>query len=154
MDHNKDNIMIRLRCILFIFFITTGFLIAQPYEHAVGIKAGYSSGVVYKLFLDKNGVLDGQALYNSHGFQLSALYGYQFTPYAKKRLFYFAGLGPYGGNWDEEFALGVALNLGAEFVLRKAPLVMGLEWKPMFNLYKVSDYAIPDIALSVKVVLN
>ncbi|MEX0982752.1 MAG: hypothetical protein WD577_14060 [Bacteroidales bacterium] len=146
--------MIRLRCILLIFFITTGFLTAQPYEHAVGIKAGYSSGVVYKLFLDKNGVLDGQALYNSHGFQFTALYAYQFTPYAKKRLFYFAGVGPHGGNWDEEFALGVALNLGAEFVFRKAPLVMGLEWKPMVNLYKVSGYAIPDIGIAVKVVLN
>lgn len=146
--------MIRLRFTLFIFFITTSFVAAQPYEHAVGIKAGYSSGVVYKLFLDKKGALEGQALYNSHGFQFTALYEYQFTPYAKKRLFYFAGVGPHAGNWDEEFALGVALNLGAEFVFWKTPLIMGLEWKPMVNLYKVSGYAIPDIALTVKVVLN
>ena len=136
------------------FFVFSGYLSAQPYEHAVGIKAGYSSGVVYKLFLDKGAALEGQALYNKHGFQFTALYEYHFTPYAKRRLYYYAGFGPYGGEWDEEFALGAAVCIGSEFVFRKAPLTMGLEWKPMINLYRIFDYAIPDIAMTVKVVLN
>lgn len=135
-------------------FVFSGYLSAQPYERAVGIKAGYSSGIVYKLFLDNSIALEGQALYNNHGFQFTALYEYHFMPYAKRRLYYYAGFGPHGGEWDEEFALGAAICLGSEFVFRQAPLTLGLEWKPMINLYKSFDYAIPDLAVTVKVVLN
>jgi hypothetical protein len=146
--------MKRLKPTILLFFIFSGCLSAQPYEHAVGIKAGYSSGIVYKLFPDKSYALEGQALYNNHGFQFTALYEYHFTPYSKKRLYYYGGAGPYAGNWNDEFALGAAICLGSEFVFRQAPLTLGLEWKPMINLYKSFDYAIPDIAVTVKVVLN
>jgi hypothetical protein len=135
-------------------FIFAGYLFAQPYENAVGIKAGYSSGIVYKYFPDKSYALEGQALYNNHGFQFTALYEYHLPPYAKRRLYLYTGFGPHGGEWNDEFALGAAICLGSEFVFRQAPLSLGLEWKPMINLYKSFDYAIPDIAVTVKVVLN
>ena len=144
----------RIVYLLLILSFNTVIVVAQPYEHAIGIKAGYSSGVIYKMFADRNGALSGQALYNNHGFQFTALYDYQYTPYARKRLYYYAGGGVYAGNWEEEFALGIALSLGSEFIFRKAPLIAGLQWKPMVNLYKTFDYAVPDIALTVKVILQ
>jgi hypothetical protein len=144
----------KIACLLFIFGFSTGIVTAQPYEHAIGIKAGYSSGVVYKMLTYRGGALAGQALYNNRGFQFTALYEYQFTPYAKKRLYYYGGGGIHAGNWEDEFALGIALSLGTEFVFRKAPLTAGLEWKPMVNLYRTFGYAIPDIALTVKVILQ
>jgi hypothetical protein len=146
--------MMRIKVTLLMLFILFGALSGQPYEHAVGIKAGYSSGIVYKLFPDRSFALEGQALYNNHGFQFTALYEYHFMPYAKRRLYYYVGFGPHGGEWDNEFALGAAVCLGTEFVFRQAPLSLGLEWKPMVNLYKRFDYAIPDLAVTVKVVLN
>lgn len=146
--------MMRLRLTILMIFVFSGHLSAQPYEHAVGIKAGYSSGIVYKFFPDRGGAVEGQALYNKHGFQFTALYGHHFTPYAKRRLYYYAGFGPYAGDWNEAFALGAAICIGSEFVFRQAPLSLGLEWKPMINLYKSFGYAIPDIAMTVKVVLN
>lgn len=127
---------------------------AQPYRNAVGIKAGFSSGVVFKHFTDKRIALEGQALYNPFGFQFTALYEYQFTPYAKERLYYYAGGGIHSGNWSEEFSLGAALLVGSEFAFRKAPLTIGLEWKPMVNFFRVFDYGPADLALTVKVDLN
>ena len=144
----------RVVYLLLILSFTTCIVGAQPYEHAIGIKAGYSSGIMYKMYADRNGVLSGQALYNRHGFQFTALYDYQYTPYARKRLYYYAGGGVYAGDWEDEFALGIALSLGGEFVFRKAPLIAGLEWKPMVNLYKSIGYAVPDFALTVKVILQ
>jgi hypothetical protein len=140
--------------LLLILSFSSCIVAAQPYEHAIGIKAGYSSGIIYKMLAYRGGALSGQALYNNHGFQFTALYEYQFTPYAKKRLYYYAGGGLHAGDWEDEFSLGIALSLGSEFVFRKAPLTAGLEWKPMVNLYKTPDYAIPDIALTVKVILR
>lgn len=129
-------------------------LAAQPYENAAGIKAGYSTGIVFKHFANRDFALEAQALYNTHGFQITALYEYQFTPHPKERLQYFVGAGALGGNWDDEFSAGVAAILGTEFIFRKAPLILGLEWKPMLSIYKPLDIAIPDIGLTAKVILN
>ena len=150
----KRNSKILLSIVSFLFLLGHPNLIAQAYENAVGVKAGYSSGVVFKHFTDRDFALEGQALYNPLGFQVTVLYEYQFTPHPKERLHYYFGGGIHSGNWENEFALGVAALAGSEYVFRKAPLVLGLEWKPMFNIYKVSDFAIPDIALTVKVTLN
>ncbi len=140
--------------LLLLFFFISSPGETQPYEHAIGVKAGYSSGIIYKMFADKSRVVSGQALYNNHGFQFTALYEYQFTPYAKKRLYYYMGAGIHAGDWEEAFAAGIAFSLGSEFVFRKAPLTTGLEWKPMINIYRLTEIAVPDIALTVKVILQ
>jgi len=140
--------------IVFLALTTGAFAQPEPYRHAAGIRAGYSSGLTYKLFIDRNINIDVQALYNKFGFQLTAMYEYQFSPYGKQRLQYYAGIGPHGGNWDSEPALGAAVVVGLEFVFRKAPVVLGVEWKPAINLYKAFGYAIPDFGVTAKVVLK
>lgn len=131
-----------------------GTLDAQPYRNAVGVRAGYSSGLTFKHFTDREFMAEGMALFNRDGFQFTALYGYQFTPYAKERLYYYAGGGLHAGNWEEEFALGAAIAVGSEFAFRQAPVIIGLEWKPMINFYRVFDFTIPDIAITFQVSLN
>lgn len=127
---------------------------SQPYNNAVGVRAGYSSGVTFRHFIDREFMAEGLALYNRDGFQFTAIYGYQFSPYAKERLYYYAGAGLHAGNWDEAFALGAAVMAGTEFAFRKAPVIIGIEWKPMINFYRVFDFAIPDLALTLQVSLN
>lgn len=131
-----------------------GTLNAQPYKNAVGVRAGYSSGLTFRHSIDREFMAEGMALYNRDGFQFTALYGYQFSPYAKERLYYYAGAGLHAGNWQEEFALGAAIAVGSEFAFRKAPVIIGIEWKPMINFYRVLDFGIPDLALTLKVSLN
>lgn len=143
---------------LILLLILLGFTMkpanSQAYVNAAGIKAGYSSGLVFKHFIYRDAALEAQALYNAKGFQLSMLYEYHYSPHPKERLQYFAGGGIHTGNWDGEFALGAAMILGSEFVFRKAPLMLGLEWKPMANIYKETGFALPDIALAAKVLIN
>lgn len=127
---------------------------AQPYDYAIGVRAGYSSGLNLKIFIDHDFSIDAQGLYNNAGFQFHLLYEYQFSPYPKKRLQYYFGAGPHAGNWEGEFEMGAALVCGCEYIFRKAPVTMGLEWKPMVRLYKSFDYIIPDIGLTFRVLLN
>ncbi len=140
---------------LVIFFTLLSIsLSAQPYRNAAGIRAGYSSGLNFKHITYDNLVIKGDGLYNSHGFQFTGILAYQFSPYDKKKLFYYAGGGIFGGKWEDEAAVGAALVIGSEYVFREVPLAIGLEWKPMVNVYKTFDYAIPDIGLTVRFLIN
>jgi hypothetical protein len=153
--------MKKLEHIIILLALSTGLSFAQPYDNAVGVRAGYSSGLIFKHFIDRDFAIEAQALYNKVGFQFAALYEYQFTPYAKERLHFVFGLGPYCGNWSRDaeagapvFALGAAFMAGGEYIFRKAPVIIGLEWKPMINIYKQFDYVIPDVGMTFKVILN
>lgn len=146
--------MKKILCIGFFSLLLQGTMNAQPYKNAVGVRAGYSSGLTFRHAIDREFMAEGMALYNRDGFQFTALYGYQFSPYARERLYYYAGAGLHAGNWQEEFALGAAILVGSEFAFRKAPVIIGIEWKPMINFYRVLDFGIPDLALTLKVSLN
>ena len=103
------------------YFIVAGLLImglteleAQPYRHAVGIRAGYSSGISYKGFmLHRMSAFQFDFLYNRHGLNLSALYAYHLEPFQKSsRTFFYLGGGPFGGQWEDEFSVGLAALAG------------------------------------------
>ena len=137
--------------ILSMLYVT---LQAQPYRNAVGIRAGFSSGLNYKHITYDDLLIEGKALYNRHGFQFTGIAGYQFSPYDKKKLQYYAGGGIFAGNWDTEPAVGFGVLVGTEYVFRQVPLAIGLEWNPMFKLYKTFAYAIPDVGLTVRFLIN
>jgi hypothetical protein len=139
--------------IIFALLFSSG-LHAQAYKNAVGIRAGYSSGLNYRHLAYRGMLYEGQALFNSTGFQFTALAGFQYTPHDKKRVYYYAGAGPYYGNWDGETAVGAALALGSEFVFRQVPLTIGAEWKPLVNLYRNFNHVIPDFGVTVRLVIN
>lgn len=146
--------MRRLLYIILGMLLFQGTVAAQPYKNAVGVRAGFSSGVTFRHFNDREIFLEGFALYNRHGFQFTAMYGYQFTPYAKKRLYYYGSAGLHAGNWDEEFSMGAAVAVGSEFAFRKAPVIIGLEWKPMISFYRVFDTGLPDLGVTLRVSLD
>lgn len=126
-------------------------LSAQPYEHSVGIRAGYSSGISYKgFFRHKMAAIEASVLYNRHGFSLNGLYEYHLEPFRNKRLLVYMGGGVFGGNWDEEFSVGIAGIAGLEYTLRDLPLNFSVDWKPMLNLYRNFEYDLVDFGVSVR----
>jgi hypothetical protein len=111
---------------------------AQPYGHTVGIRAGYSSGISYKGFrLHRMGAIEGNILYNRHGFNLSALYEQHWEPFRDEKFLLYLGGGPFGGDWDEEFSMGLVAVAGIEYTIRDVPLNIGLDWRPMLNVYRI-----------------
>lgn len=124
---------------------------AQPYRHAVGIRAGYSSGIGYKGFrLHKMWAIEADLLYNRNGFNLTALYEYHFEPFNNKRALLYLGGGAFGGDWKEEFSIGVAAVAGIGYTLRDLPLNFSLDWKPMLNVYAIFEPDLLDFGLSIR----
>lgn len=126
-------------------------LSAQPYEHSVGIRAGYSSGISYKGFLlHRMSAIEASILYNRHGFGVNALYEYHLEPFRNKRLLVYVGGGVFGGSWDEEFSIGIAGLAGIEYTLRDLPLNFSVDWKPMLNLYRDFEHDLVDFGVSIR----
>jgi hypothetical protein len=127
-------------------------LTAQPYKHSVGIRAGYSSGISYKGFLQhRMSAFEVDFLYNRHGFNLGALYEYHMEPFQKNsRTFVYLGGGVFGGNWEDEFSIGLSAVAGLEYTLRDLPLNFSIDWKPMLNLYAVLEPDFLDFGLSIR----
>lgn len=125
---------------------------AQPYNHSAGIRAGYSSGISYKGFrLHRMSAFEVDFLYNKHGLNLGALYEYHLEPFKKStRTCIYLGGGAFGGQWDEEFSLGVAAVAGIEYTLRDLPLNFSFDWKPMLNIYAVLEPDWLDFGLSIR----
>jgi len=124
---------------------------AQPYKHAAGIRAGYSSGISYKGFrLHRMTAFEVDILYNRNGFNLGALYEYHLEPFQSKRTFIYLGGGLFGGDWKEELSLGLAAVAGIEYTLRDLPLNFSIDWKPMLNLYALFEPDLLDFGLSVR----
>ena len=130
-------------------------LIAQPYMHSAGIRAGYSSGLSYKGFLlHRMSAFEVDFMYNKYGYSLTALYEYHLEPFQKNsRTFIYLGGGPVGGDWDKEFFIGLAAVCGIEYTLRDVPLNFSLDWKPMLNILEVTEtdwYIWYDFGISIR----
>ena len=124
---------------------------AQPYGHSVGIRAGYSSGISYKGFrLHRMGAYEANILYNRHGFNLSAFYEHHLEPFRNERILVYLGGGAFGGDWDEEFSMGVLAVAGIEYTIRDVPLNLGLDWRPMLNVYRVFAADFLDFGLCIR----
>jgi hypothetical protein len=123
----------------------------MPYEHAAGIRAGYSSGITYKAFLlHRTNALQADLFYNSHGLNISALYVIHYEPFRKDRWLVYGGAGPFGGEWDGDLSLGLTGMIGIEYILRQLPINIGLDWKPMWNIYRNMDYDLLDFGLTIR----
>ena len=130
-------------------------LSAQPYMHSGGIRAGYSSGIGYKGFLlHRMSAFEVDFLYNRHGLNVGALYEYHLEPFQKNsRTFIYLGGGVCGGDWEEEFFMGLSAIGGIEYTLRDLPLNFSFDWKPAVNLFAVSEpdsYDWYDFGLSIR----
>lgn len=126
-------------------------LVAQPYEHSVGVRAGYSSGISYKGFFRHRMVAaELDLLYNRNGLNLSALTEYHLEPFRRKRLLVYVGGGAFGGNWDKLASAGIAAVAGVEYVVRDQPLHFSADWKPMMNLYREFHVDLLDFGVSIR----
>jgi len=126
-------------------------LTGQPYEHAGGVRAGYSSGISYKGFMRYSmSAFQLDAFYNAHGFNLCIQYLYHLEPFRSSRWLIYTGGGPFSGQWDDEFAAGLSVTGGIEYVTRDLPLNFGFDWKPMLNIYRKSGIDLLDFGISIR----
>jgi hypothetical protein len=139
------------RTLIIIGILLPSILNAQPYKHAAGVRAGYSSGITYKgFFLHSMNAVELDFYYNNHGLNLSALYVLHVEPFRSERWLLHFGGGVFGGNWDGDPSVGLVAAGGIEYNIRDIPLNFGLDWRPMLNVYKEFAYDFLDFGISIR----
>lgn len=124
---------------------------AQPYEHSGGVRAGYTSGLTYKgFFLHSMNAIELNLGYNRHGLNISGLYVVHTEPFRNSRWLPYFGGGLFGGEWENEFSLGLVAVGGIEYTLHKTPLNFGFDWRPMLNAYRKTGYDLLDFGLCIR----
>lgn len=146
------NALDMIRTSLFIIGLAISFTLeAQPYEHSLGVRAGYSSGITYKgFFRHRMAAIEGQLLYNRHGFNVSGIIEHHAELFRSQRLLAYLGGGAFGGNWDSEFSAGIAAIAGVEYTIRDVPLNFSIDWKPMMNIYRIFEVDFLDFGISIR----
>ncbi|MEZ5070488.1 MAG: hypothetical protein R2751_05850 [Bacteroidales bacterium] len=146
----KRNDFLILLVLLGLTLPQTGAL-AQPYEHAIGIRAGYGSGITYKGFArHRLSALEVNALYHEHGFGASGLFVHHVEPTRKDRWLIGLGAGPLVGNWEGDLSLGLTAVAGLYYEVLRLPLEFGLDWRPMLNAYRQFDTEFLDFGFVIR----
>lgn len=146
--------MIRIIVIALIAALSSD-LSGQPYEHSLGVRAGYSSGISYKgFFRHRMTAVETDVLYNRHGFNLTALYEHHLEVTRNGRLMIYLGGGVFGGSWEAQLSAGLAAVAGIEYTVRDLPVNFCLDWKPMLNAYRLFEYDLLDFGISIRYRFN
>ena len=157
---------------LFILVFTMPAILAcaQGYTKSVGIRGGISSGFEYRFFTDDANSYKLLLSTRNHGIQLHALkefHQYQLFTFSDQLVFFF-GAGIHAGfeSWEEvkyrdnlrlyDTKTAVIAGLdglaGLEYVFYEAPVSLGIEVKPYFDLFgrDFFDVQLFDFAFTVK----
>jgi hypothetical protein len=71
-------------------------------------------------------------------------------PFHNRRWLVYFGGGAFGGNWEDEFSLGVVAAAGIEYTIRDLPMNLSFDWRPMMNIYRVYEIDLLDFGLSIR----
>lgn len=160
------NIMKKL-CIVFTLAITFTFINAkaQDYQTSIGLRAGLSTGVTLKHFLNPSDALEGILTTRWGGFNITGLYERHGEAFDTDNLYYYFGGGAHIGVWgggqhywatntNTYTVIGIDGILGLEYVFDEIPFNISLDWKPGFNLIGYSGFWGDEFALSFRYIFK
>ena len=140
-----------MRKILLTFILALSILVmasAQDYRTGIGLRAGLSNGLTLKHFVSSNAAFE--ALFSTRwaGFDITGLYELHNRAFDIVRLnWYYGGgahIGSYKGRdvpWGTSgVIIGIDGVLGIEYNFSEAPINLGIDWKPSFNIVGNSEF--------------
>jgi len=133
---------------------------AQEYSNGIGFRGGLFNGITYKHYTNDKLALEGILSSRWRGFQLTGLVEHHNDIKDVDNLQWFYGYGAHIGfydgkdtPWGEDISytnVGVDGIIGLEFVIPNAPISLGIDWKPYFNLIGYTGFVGDAGALSVR----
>lgn len=132
--------------IAFILVISIVSLVsAQDYKTGIGVRAGYSSGLTIKHFLNEKAAVEGLLKTRWQGFEITGLYEINRQAFDVKGLTWFYGVGAHIGFYNGNYVywgrsgttytvVGIDGILGLEYTFTEIPINIGIDWKPALNL--------------------
>jgi len=161
-----------MKRLLFItaLILSNFFAISQEFKQAVGIRAGYTGGIEYRIFTDDLNSYKFLVGSRERGLLVHALkewHRYDLFTFTDQLTFVY-GAGVHAGyeRWDQQhynynssyyvshtaFIAGLDGLAGLEYMFLKVPISVGLEVKPYFDLFgrEMFDFQLFDFALTAK----
>jgi hypothetical protein len=134
---------------------------AQDYLTSIGLRAGLSTGVTIKHFLNANDAVEGILATRWGGFNITGLYERHGRAFDTDNLYYYFGGGAHIGVWSGRnnpwFAntntytvIGIDGILGLEYVFTEIPFNISIDWKPGFNIIGYTGFWGDEMALSFR----
>ncbi|MBK7710978.1 MAG: hypothetical protein IPN67_04665 [Bacteroidales bacterium] len=135
---------------------------AQDYKTGLGLRFGTGSGFTVKHFLNERKAIEGLLTTKWHGFDIVGLYEVHNKAFDTDNLRWYYGFGAhvgfYNGNDVEWGTPGSTYNvfgidgiIGIEYTFDEAPVNIGFDLKPAFNLAGYTGFW-TDFGLSVRYV--
>jgi len=135
--------------LLIILFSFIG-LNAQDYKQAIGLRGGLHSGVTYKNFITNTTAIEGIIHSRWRGLELVGLLEHHNEISSVDGLFWYYGYGAHVGFYDAKYThwsesgsytvIGIDGILALEYKIRSAPISIGVDWKPYFNIIGYSGF--------------
>lgn len=140
--------------LIFLFMCLTYCLpkkgLTQHYYEAIGLRAGTTTGLTYKRFLDKQydimhhaiegiiGIQLDEVNQKQNGYIVEGVYKFQTKLGIYSRFSAYAGAGIFTGVYTVQgesirFGGGLSLPFGVEYALKFIPLCIAAEWKPILG---------------------
>lgn len=146
-------------CFTMLFILTVSH--AQDYKTSLGIRAGLSKGLTLKHFVGEQTALEAIVSTRWKGFDFTGLYEIHNQAFDADGLNWYYGFGGHIGFWDSEevpwiddvtdkTVIGINAILGLEYRFTNAPINIGIDWKPTFNLIGTSGLRSDNGALSIR----
>ena len=136
---------------------------AQIYNTGVGLRGGPYSGLTVKHFISDATAIEGILSTRWSGFQVTGLMEFHNQLGGTENFQWFYGLGAHIGFFDGKntpndhhekdgsyTTIGVDGIIGIEYAFSEAPISIGLDYKPAFNLIGKQYFASDAGALSIR----
>ncbi|MCK4664166.1 MAG: hypothetical protein KAT68_14960 [Bacteroidales bacterium] len=161
----------RYSILIFLLLITFS-AFSQNYWHAAGVRGGLSSGITYKKFLDDENAFEGMISFK-RGIKFTLLkevHEPKFNEFVEN-LYVFHGFGGHLGFLNKDYnsetikiintelnksyttpVIGLDAIMGIEYRFESVPFVIGIEYKPYFDLFgkSIFDIHLGDFAFALK----
>ncbi len=133
---------------------------AQDYNTGIGFRFGTGNGFTIKHFMNDRSAIEGMITTKWHGFDITGLYEKHYQAFDTDRLRWFYGFGAHIGFYNGSYVewgepgpttdvLGIDGIIGFEYSFKEAPVNLGLDIKPTFNIIGYNGFW-ADFGLSVR----
>jgi hypothetical protein len=131
---------------------------AQDYKTGIGLRGGLSNGLTIKHFVSDKAAFEGLLSTRWQGFDITGLYEIHNQAFDVEQLNWYYGFGAHIGTYNASnvpwktsgTVVGVDGILGIEYSFKEAPINIGVDWKPAFNLVGNSQFWGDGGALSIR----
>ncbi|MFD1550628.1 hypothetical protein DNU06_14855 [Putridiphycobacter roseus] len=158
----KKRIGLVMLFMVFIFSVKS----QGEYKSAVGVRGGFYKGISAKHFMSNKVAVEGLLTTRYNGINITGLLEFHNQAFNTERLNWYFGFGAHAGYYNSIYysyygtnsgygkTFGVDGIIGIEYTLDFFPLNIGLDWKPIFNLYGGSYFRGDSGALSIRYCFN